>query len=134
MKNGLSKIGVPNEILEFLFKWVDAGEDYSKIPEAKGAISAIRSEAFFIPLYELYLTYGGIFRLTFGPKVCLLLSCLQLDMFDYSEGVPRIAGFCLNISSSCLQSFLIVSDPSIAKHILKDNSKAYSKVKVCLFN
>lgn len=82
MKNGLSKIGVPNEILEFLFKWVDAGEDYSKIPEAKGAISAIRSEAFFIPLYELYLTYGGIFRLTFGPKVCLLLSCLQLDMFD----------------------------------------------------
>lgn len=92
LKNGLSKIGVPNEILEFLFKWVDAGEDYSKIPEAKGAISAIRSEAFFIPLYELYLTYGGIFRLTFGPK-----------------------------------SFLIVSDPSIAKHILKDNSKAYSK-------
>lgn len=34
---------------------------------------------------------------------------------------------CLMISH-CLQSFLIVSDPSIAKHILKDNSKAYSKV------
>ncbi|EEF50061.1 cytochrome P450, putative [Ricinus communis] len=92
LRNGLSKLGVPNETLEFLFKWVDAGEGYPKIPEAKGAISAIRSEAFFIPLYELYLTYGGIFRLTFGPK-----------------------------------SFLIVSDPSIAKHILRDNSKAYSK-------
>ncbi|KAF2307371.1 hypothetical protein GH714_026682 [Hevea brasiliensis] len=92
LKNGLSKLGVPNEILEFLLKWVDDGEDYPKIPEAKGAISAIRSEAFFIPLYELYLAYGGIFRLTFGPK-----------------------------------SVLIVSDPSIAKHILKDNSKAYSK-------
>ena len=26
------------------------------------------------------------------------------------------------------QSFLIVSDPAIAKHILRDNSKAYSKV------
>lgn len=65
----MSKLGVPSEFLESLSKWIDAGEDYPKIPEAKGAISAIRSEAFFIPLYELYLTYGGIFRLTFGPKV-----------------------------------------------------------------
>ncbi|PQP97604.1 hypothetical protein Pyn_39913 [Prunus yedoensis var. nudiflora] len=72
--------------------WADAHDGSPKIPEAKGAISAIQSEAFFIPLYELYLTYGGIYRLTFGPK-----------------------------------SFLIVSDPSIAKHILRDNSKAYSK-------
>ncbi|KAI9176862.1 hypothetical protein LWI28_007937 [Acer negundo] len=32
-----------------------------KFPEAKGSISAICSEAFFIPLYELYLTNGGIF-------------------------------------------------------------------------
>ncbi|CAL1361773.1 unnamed protein product [Linum trigynum] len=92
VKNGLSKLGVPDGVLEVMFKWADAKQDYPKIPEAKGAISAIRSEAFFIPLYELFLTYGGIFRLTFGPK-----------------------------------SFLIVSDPSIAKHILKDNSKSYSK-------
>ncbi|XP_021283103.1 protein LUTEIN DEFICIENT 5, chloroplastic [Herrania umbratica] len=90
--NGLLKLGVPIEVLEFLFKWVDDGGDYPKIPEAKGTIKAIRSEAFFLPLYELYLTYGGIFRLTIGPK-----------------------------------SFLIVSDPSIAKHILRDNSKSYSK-------
>ncbi|XP_027188492.1 protein LUTEIN DEFICIENT 5, chloroplastic isoform X2 [Cicer arietinum] len=86
LKKSLSKVGVPNEILEFLFGL------YPKIPEAKGSIKAIRSEAFFIPLYELYITYGGIFRLNFGPK-----------------------------------SFLIVSDPAIAKHILKDNAKAYSK-------
>lgn len=91
-KKSLSKLGVPSEILEFLFSWVDGHVDCPKIPEAKGAISAIRSEAFFIPLYELFLTYGGIFRLNFGPK-----------------------------------SFLIVSDPSIAKHILRENSKAYSK-------
>ncbi|KAE8009895.1 hypothetical protein FH972_006301 [Carpinus fangiana] len=88
----LSKLGVPSAILEFLFGWVDAHEECAKIPEAKGSVSAIRSEAFFIPLYELYLRYGGIFRLNFGPK-----------------------------------SFLIVSDPSISKHILRDNSKAYSK-------
>ncbi|XP_022746358.1 protein LUTEIN DEFICIENT 5, chloroplastic-like isoform X1 [Durio zibethinus] len=92
LRNGLSKLGVPGEVLEILFKWVDDVEDFPKIPEAKGAIKAIRSEAFFLPLYELYLTYGGIFRLTFGPK-----------------------------------SFLIVSDPSIVKHILRDNSKSYSK-------
>ncbi|CAL5192762.1 unnamed protein product [Lathyrus oleraceus] len=86
LKKSLSNLGVSNEILEFLFGL------YPKIPEAKGSIKAIRSEAFFIPLYELFITYGGIFRLNFGPK-----------------------------------SFLIVSDPAIAKHILKDNAKAYSK-------
>ncbi|MCO5603516.1 hypothetical protein L7F22_057667 [Adiantum nelumboides] len=63
-----------------------------KVPEAKGNVRAITGQPFFIPLYDLYLTYGGIFRLTFGPK-----------------------------------SFLIISDPKIAKHLLKDNSKAYSK-------
>ncbi|GKD79642.1 protein lutein deficient 5, chloroplastic, partial [Tanacetum coccineum] len=90
--SNLTKLGVPSAFLEPLSKLINYGESYPKIPEAKGAISAIRSEAFFIPLYELFLTYGGIFRLTFGPK-----------------------------------SFLIVSDPNIAKHILKDNAKAYSK-------
>ncbi|KAL8160118.1 hypothetical protein V2J09_001655 [Rumex salicifolius] len=89
LRNSLSKLGIPQGILDFLFK---SNEDYPKIPEAKGSINAVRNEAFFIPLYELYLTYGGIFRLTFGPK-----------------------------------SFLIVSDPLIAKHILKDNAKGYSK-------
>lgn len=66
---GLAKVGVPNEVLEFLSGWVEGGGLQPKIPEAKGSIKAIRSVAFFIPLYELYLTYGGIFRLTFGPKV-----------------------------------------------------------------
>ncbi|CAN4106369.1 unnamed protein product [Withania somnifera] len=89
LKNGLSKLGVPKEFLEFFSRQL---ADYPCIPEAKGSISAIRDEPFFIPLYDLYLTYGGIFRLVFGPK-----------------------------------SFLIVSDPSIAKYILKDNSRAYSK-------
>ncbi|MED6158499.1 hypothetical protein PIB30_033318 [Stylosanthes scabra] len=92
LKKSLLKVGLPNEVVEFLLGWAGGEGDYPEIPEAKGSISAIRSEAFFIPLYELYLTYGGIFRLSFGPK-----------------------------------SFLIVSDPAIAKHILRENSKAYSK-------
>lgn len=66
-------MGVPSEILDILFAFVNAQDEYPKIPEAKGSINAVRSEAFFIPLYELYLTYGGIFRLTFGPKVCSFL-------------------------------------------------------------
>lgn len=72
LRTSLSKLGVPEEVLEMFFNWMNGGNS-PKIPEAKGAISAIQSEAFFIPLYELYLNYGGIFRLTFGPKVCLFL-------------------------------------------------------------
>ncbi|KAI0489334.1 hypothetical protein KFK09_029176 [Dendrobium nobile] len=92
---GLSKIGPAGKFLgELLVKLGDIVEDGERmeIPQAKGSFRAVGGQAFFIPLYELYLTYGGIFRLTFGPK-----------------------------------SFLIVSDPGIAKHILKDNYKAYSK-------
>ncbi|XP_075485807.1 protein LUTEIN DEFICIENT 5, chloroplastic-like isoform X1 [Primulina tabacum] len=92
MKKMLLKFGVPEELLDFIFNLTGGSLDYPRIPEAEGSISDIRSEAFFVPLYELYLTYGGIFRLKFGPK-----------------------------------SFLVVSDPAIAKHILKDNPKGYSK-------
>ena len=43
-------------------------------------------------------------------------------------------GFPVDHLGILLQSFLIVSDPSIAKHILRDNSKSYSKVNhICLF-
>ncbi|VVA93247.1 unnamed protein product [Arabis nemorensis] len=68
VKSGLSKLGIPSNVLDFMFDWTGTDEDYPKIPEAKGSIQAVRNEAFFIPLYELFLTYGGIFRLTFGPK------------------------------------------------------------------
>lgn len=78
---GLAKVGAPNEVLEFLSGWVEGGGLQPKIPEAKGSIKAIRSVAFFIPLYELYLTYGGIFRLTFGPKVSsVFLICCSAEM------------------------------------------------------
>lgn len=63
LKRGLLNLGVSSEFLEFLWK----GE--GKIPIAKGSIDAVRGQAFFIPLYELFLTYGGVFRLVFGPKV-----------------------------------------------------------------
>ncbi|GFP95752.1 protein lutein deficient 5 chloroplastic [Phtheirospermum japonicum] len=92
LQNGLLKMGLPKQVLDLIFNFTGGPDNYLKIPEARGDIRAISSEPFFIPLFELFTTYGGIFRLTFGPK-----------------------------------SFLIVSDPSIAKHILKENPKAYSK-------
>ncbi|GJN22559.1 hypothetical protein PR202_gb10137 [Eleusine coracana subsp. coracana] len=87
----LSKLGPPGELAASLLTRL-AGAKGPEIPQAVGSLKAVVGEAFFLPLYDLFLTYGGIFRLNFGPK-----------------------------------SFLIVSDPAIAKHILKDNSKAYSK-------
>lgn len=118
LKNGLSKLGLPKEIVEFIINVT--GGDYLKIPEAKGSIGAIRNEAFFVPLYELYLTYGGIFRLTFGPKV--RFSSIIVPVF------VQVYALLSNYCGVLLQTFLIVSDPSIAKHILKDNPKSYSKV------
>lgn len=46
----------------------------------------------FLPLYSLFLLYGKVFRLSFGPK-----------------------------------TFVVVSDPDVAKDILLTNAKSYSK-------
>lgn len=96
------------KLRSFLSKFGGAGRAFAKsiafaerkwrieksyqMPEATGDIRAVVGEPFFVPLYNLFLAYGGVFRLKFGPK-----------------------------------SFVIVSDPMVAKHILKDNSKSYSK-------
>jgi len=40
-----------------------------KVPEARGHVRAIIGQPFFVPLYTLFLVYGGVFRLSFGPKV-----------------------------------------------------------------
>ncbi|CAN1813792.1 Protein LUTEIN DEFICIENT 5, chloroplastic [Linum perenne] len=53
VKNGLAKLGVPEGVLDVMFKWADAKMDYPKIPEAKGAISAIRSEGWGSAIDEM---------------------------------------------------------------------------------
>ncbi|KAM0941974.1 putative cytochrome P450 [Dioscorea sansibarensis] len=94
LRSAFTRLGPVGKLLdEILERWAGGGDAQRlKIPQAKGSISAVEGQAFFIPLYELFITYGGIFRLSFGPK-----------------------------------SFLIVSDPEIAKHILRDNAQGYSK-------
>lgn len=39
------------------------------MPEARGDVRAIIGQPFFVPLYTLFLAYGGVFMLSFGPKV-----------------------------------------------------------------
>lgn len=62
------------------------------MPEARGDIREIVGQPVFVPLYKLFIAYGGVFRLSFGPK-----------------------------------SFVIVSDPAVAKQVLVTNANRYSK-------
>jgi hypothetical protein len=68
----LSKLGPPGELAAALLTRVagaGAARGGPEIPQALGSINAVVGQAFFVPLYDLFLTYGGIFRLNFGPKV-----------------------------------------------------------------
>ena len=62
------------------------------MPEATGDIREIVGQPVFVPLYKLFLVYGPIFRLSFGPK-----------------------------------SFVVISDPALAKQVLLTNAHKYSK-------
>lgn len=44
-------------------------ESAKKLPEATGDVTRIVGQPFFVPLFALFQIYGGIFRLSFGPKV-----------------------------------------------------------------
>ena len=44
------------------------------MPEATGDIREIVGQPVFVPLYKLFLTYGKIFRLSFGPKSFVVIS------------------------------------------------------------
>jgi beta-ring hydroxylase len=63
-----------------------------RMPEARGDIREIAGQPVFVPLFSLFLQFGRVFRLSFGP-----------------------------------QSFVVVSDPAAAKHVLQDNAANYSK-------
>lgn len=62
------------------------------MPTATGDIREIVGQPVFVPLYRLFLTYGPIFRLAFGPK-----------------------------------SFIVVSDPDLAKQVLLTDASSYTK-------
>ncbi|KAG2483949.1 hypothetical protein HYH03_017195 [Edaphochlamys debaryana] len=45
-----------------------------RMPEARGDIREIVGQPVFVPLYKLFLVYGKIFRLSFGPKSFVIIS------------------------------------------------------------
>uniref|UniRef100_A0A453Q305 Uncharacterized protein n=1 Tax=Aegilops tauschii subsp. strangulata TaxID=200361 RepID=A0A453Q305_AEGTS len=66
----LAKLGPPGELAAGLLTKVAGGERRGpELPQAVGSLASVAGEAFFLPLYDLFLTYGGVFRLNFGPKV-----------------------------------------------------------------
>lgn len=67
------------------------------MPEARGDIREIIGEPVFIPLFKLFLAYGPVFKLSFGPK-----------------------------------TFVIVSDPALAKQVGSHGNAALRKRPACL--
>ncbi len=66
------------------------------MPEARGDIREIIGQPVFVPLYYLYLRYGKIFRLSFGPKTFVVISdpgyakqILLTNANKYSKGLLR---------------------------------------------
>ena len=64
------------------------------MPEARGDIREIVGQPVFVPLYKLYLAYGGVFRLSFGPKTFVIVSdrdvakqILVTNAAQYSKGI-----------------------------------------------
>lgn len=64
------------------------------MPEARGDIREIVGQPVFVPLYKLFLLYGKIFRLSFGPKTFVIISDANLarqilltNASNYSKGL-----------------------------------------------
>ncbi|KAK3242080.1 hypothetical protein CYMTET_48208 [Cymbomonas tetramitiformis] len=64
--------GIALQVARIGRKWMANAN--KKMPEARGDIRIIIGEPVFVPLYRLYLAYGGIFRLSFGPKSFVVVS------------------------------------------------------------
>ncbi|KAK9917377.1 hypothetical protein WJX75_003717 [Coccomyxa subellipsoidea] len=65
-----------------------------RMPEARGDIREIVGEPVFVPLQKLAAIYGGVFRLSFGPKSFVVVSdaavarhMLMTNATNYSKGI-----------------------------------------------
>eukprot|EP00798_Chlamydomonas_sp_ICE-L_P019303 gene19303-25951_t len=72
--------------------WI--GQAQKRMPVATGDIREIIGEPVFVPLYKLFLVYGKIFRLSFGPKNFVIISdakyarqILMTNAEKYSKGI-----------------------------------------------
>ena len=85
--------------------------DRKVMPEATGDIREIVGQPVFLPLYKLFTIYGGIFRLSFGPKSFVIISDAQLAKQVRSVGARECpasavgrSGLWATINCECLQS------------------------------
>ena len=63
-----------------------------RIPTASGDIREIVGQPVFIPLFKLFLGYGKIFRLSFGPKSFIVISDNELaKQVGLGGGEGRVA-------------------------------------------
>lgn len=69
-------------------------EARKKMPEARGDLRELVDKPVFVPLYMLFRAYGGIFRLSFGPKTFVVVSdpavvrqILLTNAEKYSKGL-----------------------------------------------
>lgn len=65
-----------------------------RMPEARGDIREIVGQPVFVPLYKLFLIYGKVFRLSFGPKTFVIVSDAEIARYilftnanNYSKGL-----------------------------------------------
>lgn len=76
----LAKLGPPGALAAGLLKvaGVGAARGGPELPQVAGSLAA--GDAIFLPLYDHFLTHGGVFRLNLGPKVSAplkLANCSQ---------------------------------------------------------
>ena len=64
-------------------------EAAANMPEATGDIREIVGQPVFVPLYNLFKAYGGVFRLSFGPKSFVVVSDPAVARQVSTERLPR---------------------------------------------
>ena len=86
-------------------------------PIAEGEAKGMLEGSLFLVLQTYYEKYGGVFKLLFGPKSFIVVSGTGMDVAAHIDS-------CLHEIYFSLNSF---ADPVVAKHLLRDNAKAYDK-------
>eukprot|EP00899_Mesostigma_viride_P013499 jgi/Mesvir1/2214/Mv09858-RA.1 len=97
VRDFLSRLGKWGRWLALLMATWERARAYRAartMPEARGDVREIVGEPHFVPLYRLFLSYGPVFRLSFGPKSFVVVSnpanvkqVLQQSGKVYSKGM-----------------------------------------------
>ncbi|KAL2630932.1 hypothetical protein R1flu_015618 [Riccia fluitans] len=97
LRKVLANAGPPGRFLSLALANLERRMNQASLmtmPVAKGDARKIVGQPFFVPLYTLFKTYGGVFRLSFGPKNFIIVSdpdvtkrILKDNAKGYSKGI-----------------------------------------------